>query len=58
LYIAIVWTSRVKDLQAIRENLEKEAGVASVAPNILYAGHIFRTWRDQILVEKAQMSSS
>jgi DNA-binding Lrp family transcriptional regulator len=58
LYIAIVWTSRVKDLQAIRESLEKEAGVAFVAPNILYTGHIFRTWRDQILVEKAQMSSS
>jgi len=58
LYIAIVWTSRVKDLQGIRENLEKEAGVQSVAPNIIYTGHIFKTWRDQLLEEKATMSPS
>jgi DNA-binding Lrp family transcriptional regulator len=58
LCIAIVWTSRVKDLQSIRENLEKEAAVQSVAPNILYTGYIFKTWRDYLLEEKANMSLS
>jgi len=58
LCIAIVWTSRVKDIHRMRENLEKEAGVESVAPNILYTGHIFKTWRDNLLVEKAKVSSS
>jgi hypothetical protein len=43
-----VWTNTMKELQGIREALEKEPGVASVAPNILYVGYIFNTWRDKI----------
>ena len=57
-FISVVWTNRVKDLQRIRENLEKEVTVQSVAPNILYTGYIFRTWRDQLLEDKANMSLS
>jgi len=48
----------VRDLHRIRENLEKEASVESVAPNILYTGYIFKTWRDYLLEEKAGMSLS
>jgi DNA-binding Lrp family transcriptional regulator len=44
-----VWTNSMKELQSIRENLEKEAGVLSIVPNILYTGYIFSTWRDQIV---------
>jgi Lrp/AsnC family leucine-responsive transcriptional regulator len=43
-----VWTNTMKKLQEIRENLEREEGVLSVVPNILYVGYIFSTWRDQI----------
>jgi len=43
-----VWTSTMKELQTIRESLEKEAGVLSVVPNVLYVGYIFSTWRDQL----------
>jgi len=43
-----VWTNTMKKLQEIRENLEKEEGVLSVVPNILYVGYLFSTWRDQI----------
>ena len=43
-----VWTNTMKELQNIRETLEKEPGIASVTPNILYVGYIFKTWRDQI----------
>jgi Lrp/AsnC family leucine-responsive transcriptional regulator len=46
-----VWTNTMKDLQSIRESLEREESVVSVVPNILYTGYIFDTWRDQ-LVEK------
>jgi len=47
----VVWTNAMQKLQSIRENLEKEAGVISVVPNILYVGYIFSTWRDQIAEE-------
>ncbi len=43
-----IWTNTMKELQSIRETLEKEPEVASVTPNILYVGYIFKTWRDQI----------
>jgi Lrp/AsnC family transcriptional regulator, leucine-responsive regulatory protein len=44
----VVWTTSMKELQSIRENLEKEENVLSVIPNILYVGYIFKTWRDQL----------
>jgi len=44
-----VWTNSMKELQSIRENLEKEEGVLSIVPNILYVGYIFSTWRDQLV---------
>jgi Lrp/AsnC family leucine-responsive transcriptional regulator len=44
-----VWTNSMKELQSIRENLEKEAVVLSIVPNILYVGYIFSTWRDQVV---------
>ena len=44
-----VWTSTMKELQTIRASLEKEEGVLSVMPNVLYVGYIFSTWRDRIV---------
>jgi Lrp/AsnC family leucine-responsive transcriptional regulator len=43
-----VWTSTMKGLQSIRETLEKEEGILSATPNIIYVGYIFTTWRDQL----------
>jgi DNA-binding Lrp family transcriptional regulator len=43
-----LWTNTMKEVQTIRETLEKEPGIASVTPNILYVGYIFKTWRDKI----------
>jgi Lrp/AsnC family leucine-responsive transcriptional regulator len=43
-----IWTNTMKELQNIREALEKEEEVDSVTPNILYVGYIFKTWRDKI----------
>jgi DNA-binding Lrp family transcriptional regulator len=45
----VVWTNSMNDLESLRESLEKETGVASIVPNILYKGYIFDTWRDKII---------
>ena len=58
VFIMMFWTSSMKDLQRIRESLEKEADLQSVAPNVLYTGYIFETWRDQLVEEKAGLSLS
>ena len=44
-----VWTNSMNELQILRESLEKESGVITVVPNILYAGYIFETWRDGLV---------
>ena len=45
----VTWTNNMNDLQTLRGNLEKEPGVASIVPNILYTGYIFDTWRDRLI---------
>jgi len=32
----------------MRENMEQEPTVNSIAPNIIYTGYIFKSWRDEI----------
>ena len=44
-----VWTNSMNELQNLREKLEKEEGVASVTPNMLYIGYLFDTWRDKLV---------
>jgi DNA-binding Lrp family transcriptional regulator len=51
-FIALVWTSTMKELQNIRESFEKESAIQSVSPNTIYTGYIFSTWRDQIIEKK------
>jgi DNA-binding Lrp family transcriptional regulator len=46
-YVFMVWTPTTKELKDIRESIEKEPTVQSVAPNIIYTGYIFKTWRDE-----------
>jgi DNA-binding Lrp family transcriptional regulator len=47
-YVFMVWTPTTKELKDIRENMEQETALKSVAPNIIYTGYIFKNWRDQI----------
>jgi DNA-binding Lrp family transcriptional regulator len=47
-YIFMVWTPTTKELKEIRESFEQEPTVQSAAPNIIFTGYIFKTWRDQI----------
>jgi DNA-binding Lrp family transcriptional regulator len=46
--IFMVWTPTTKELKEIRESFEQESSVQSAAPNIIFTGYIFKTWRDQI----------
>ena len=43
-----IWTTTMKELQILRENLENETNVVTVVPNILYVGYVFSTWRDKL----------
>ena len=47
-YVFMVWTPTTKELKDIRESMEQEPAIKSVAPNIIYTGYIFKNWRDQI----------
>jgi DNA-binding Lrp family transcriptional regulator len=47
-YVFMVWTPNTKELKEIRESIEAGQSVQSVAPNIIYTGYIFQTWRDKI----------
>ena len=47
-YVFMVWTPTTKELKDIRESMEQESAVRSVAPNMIYTGYIFKNWRDEI----------
>jgi DNA-binding Lrp family transcriptional regulator len=47
-YLFFVWTGTTKELRDMREHFEAEAAVQSAAPNVIFTGYIFKTWRDQI----------
>ncbi len=47
-YVFMVWTPTAKELKDIRESMEQEPALKSVAPNIIYTGYIFKNWRDEI----------
>jgi DNA-binding Lrp family transcriptional regulator len=47
-YIFMVWTPTSKELKDLRESLEQEPLIQAVAPNVIYTGYLFDTWRDKI----------
>jgi DNA-binding Lrp family transcriptional regulator len=47
-YVFVTWTPSSKELRELRESLEEETAVQTVAPNILYTGYIYKTWIDDI----------
>jgi DNA-binding Lrp family transcriptional regulator len=47
-YVFMVWTPTCKELREVRESFEQEPAIQSVAPNVIYTGYIFKTWREQI----------
>ena len=47
-YFFMVWTPTSKELKYVRESVEQNQAVQSVAPNVVYTGYIMPTWRDQI----------
>jgi DNA-binding Lrp family transcriptional regulator len=47
-YIFFVWTPTSKGLKEIRDKIEQEPTIQSVAPNIIFTGYVLKTWRDEI----------
>ena len=47
-YIFFVWTPTSKELKDIRDKIEQEPAISSVAPNIIYTGYVLKSWRDEI----------
>ena len=47
-YIFFVWTPTSKELKELRDKIEQEPTIQSVAPNIIFTGYIFHSWRDEI----------
>ena len=47
------WTGSTKDLRLLRDRISAEAPFARVLPNMLYTGHLFDTWRDDLLMKWA-----
>jgi DNA-binding Lrp family transcriptional regulator len=47
-YIFFVWTPTSKELRDIRDKIEQEPTIKSVAPNIIYMGYVLKSWRDEI----------
>jgi DNA-binding Lrp family transcriptional regulator len=47
-YVFMVWTPTSKEVREVRETIESNPAIKSVAPNVMYTGYIFTTWRDQI----------
>ena len=52
-YIFFVWTPTSKELKDIRDKIEQEQSVQSVAPNIIFTGYVLKSWRDEIPVKEA-----
>ena len=50
--LCVVWTSTMKDMKDLRKSFEREEIFESIVPNILYTGHIFDTWRDELILKK------
>ena len=48
VYIFFVWTPTSKELKDIRDKIEQEQAIQSVAPNIIYTGFVLKSWRDEI----------
>ena len=46
-YIFVTWSPTSKEVKDLRESLEQEPAIQAVAPNIIYTGYVFNTWRDK-----------
>jgi DNA-binding Lrp family transcriptional regulator len=47
-YFFMVWTPSSKELNEVRESIERMDSVQSVMPNVIYTGYTFPTWKDQV----------
>jgi len=58
LLVFFLWTNTMKQMEELRERLEKEDGVGSVTLNVLQIGYMFDTWRDKLPLGDSGPSST
>lgn len=46
------WSSTMSEMNELRRRLEREEGVASSIPHILYTGEVYETWRERLAEER------
>ncbi len=46
-YVFMAWSPTSRDVKDLRESVEQEPTVQSVAPNVIFTGYTFDTWRDK-----------
>jgi DNA-binding Lrp family transcriptional regulator len=47
MFLFMTWSPTSRDVKDLREKIEQQDGVRSVAPNIIFTGYVFETWRDK-----------
>jgi DNA-binding Lrp family transcriptional regulator len=49
-----MYSRTMKQMKAVCDQMEKAEGVVRSIPNIIYSGAVYDTWRDSLLLSKAQ----
>jgi Lrp/AsnC family transcriptional regulator for asnA, asnC and gidA len=47
--LLLAWSTSSKDLEELQRSIEKEGSVSTVMADILYVGHPFSNWRDELI---------
>jgi hypothetical protein len=50
--LLLAWSTSSKDLEELQRSIEKEGSVSTVMADILYVGHPFSNWRDELIAGK------
>jgi hypothetical protein len=48
----VLWASTMSEMREVGERLEKEDTFRCSTPNVVYAGKIYETWRDELIVRE------
>lgn len=51
--VAFLWAPSMNRLREFTERMGRDEAFSSTTPIILYAGNLYETWRDRLVVEKA-----
>jgi hypothetical protein len=50
--MGILWASTMSEMRDVGERLAKEVIFSCSIPNAVYAGKIYETWRDELIIRE------